>query len=212
MKPTERVGPSKPGVKAPPGHETDETDLIARCRAGDAAAYRILVDRHRDRAYGLALRIVRSAPDAEEVAQDAFVRAWLGMRDYRGDAAFGTWLYRIVARRALDRAAILKGRRTREESLGQSEVASAAVAPAGASAASAAPGRDSRRIAQVMDALSDAQRGVVMLFYFEERPVSEIARILNIPDGTVKTHLSRARATLRREWLRRARVERWNEL
>ena len=63
-----------------------------------------------------------------------------------------------------------------------------------------------------METLPDAQRGVVSLFYFEERPVAEIARILRLPEGTVKTHLSRARAALRREWLRRARTEGWNEL
>ena len=203
MKPKERVDPSNAGVKPPPGHETDEPALIARCRAGDTAAYRTLVERHRDRAYGLALRILRSAPDAEEVAQDAFVRAWLGLRDYRGDAAFATWLHRIVARRALDRAAILRGRRAREESLERVEVPGVA---------GAAPTRESRRIALLMETLPDALRGVVTLFYFEERPVAEIARILRVPEGTVKTHLSRARAALRREWLRRGRMEGWNEV
>ncbi|HKW51245.1 MAG TPA: sigma-70 region 4 domain-containing protein, partial [Candidatus Eisenbacteria bacterium] len=76
----------------------------------------------------------------------------------------------------------------------------------------AAPSGDSRRIARLMETLPDAQRGVVTLFYFEERPVAEIARILRVPEGTVKTHLSRARAALRREWLRRARLEGWNEM
>jgi RNA polymerase sigma-70 factor (ECF subfamily) len=190
-------------VKPPPGHETDEPALIARCRAGDTAAYRTLVERHRDRAYGLALRILRSAPDAEEVAQDAFVRAWLGLRDYRGDAAFATWLHRIVARRALDRAAILKGRRAREESLEQAEMPGVG---------GAAPSRDSRRITRLMETLPNAQRGVISLFYFEERPVAEIARILRLPEGTVKTHLARGRAALRRAWLRHTRVEGWDEL
>jgi RNA polymerase sigma-70 factor, ECF subfamily len=209
MKPKERIDPSNLGVKPLPGHETDEPALIARCRAGDTAAYRTLVERHRDRAYGLALRILRSAPDAEEVAQDAFVRAWLGLRDYRGDAAFATWLHRIVARRALDRAAILRGRRAREESMEQVEAARVAGA---ASVSGIAPGLESRRIVRLMETLPDAQRGVVSLFYFEERPVAEIARILRLPEGTVKTHLSRARAALRREWLRRARTEGWNEV
>jgi len=203
MKPRERIDPSNAGVKPPLGHETDEPALIARCREGDTAAYRILVERHRGRAYGLAFRILRSAPDAEEVAQDAFVRAWLGLRDYRGDAAFATWLHRIVARRALDRAAILKGRRAREETLEHVE------APG---VVGTAPTRESRGIAQLMEALPDAQRGVVTLFYFEEKPVAEIARALMIPEGTVKTHLARARAALRREWLRHARMEGWNEL
>ncbi len=203
MKPRAGSDPSNIGVKLPLSQETDEPALIARCRAGDTAAYRILVERHRDRAYGLALRILRSAPDAEEVAQDAFVRAWLGLPDYRGDAAFGTWLHRIVARRAFDRAAVLRARRGREESIEHVDV------PA---VAGAALSRESRRLAELMETLPDAQRGVISLFYFEERPVAEISRTLQMPEGTVKTHLARGRASLRREWIRRARMEGWNEL
>src|SRR5436190_3223842 len=92
----------------------DERALLDRARAGDQVAFRDLVDAHRDRAYGLALRIVRVSSDAEEVAQDAFVRAWLALPRFRGDASFSTWLYRIVARRAFDRAEVLKRRRHRE--------------------------------------------------------------------------------------------------
>jgi len=80
----------------------DEPELLARCRAGETAAFAVLVDRYRDRAYGLAFRIVRSAPDAEEAAQDAFVAAWKALGAFRGDAAFSTWLYRIVWRKSLD--------------------------------------------------------------------------------------------------------------
>lgn len=207
MKPRPGFDPSNMRVKLPDGQETDEPALIARCRAGDTAAYRVLVERHRDRAYGLALRILRSAPDAEEVAQDAFVRAWLGLRDYRGDAKFGTWLHRIVARRAFDRAAILRARRGREEHLEEVEVPAATAAGAGA-----ASSRESHRLAELVETLPDAQRGVITLFYFEERPVAEIARTLQMPEGTVKTHLARARASLRREWTRRARMEGWSEL
>src|SRR5439155_5814567 len=138
------------------------------------AAYRTLVERHRDRAYGLALRILRSAPDAEEVAQDAFVRAWLGLRDYRGDAAFATWLHRIVARRALDRAAILRGRRAREESLEQGEAGRGAGA---ASVSGVAPSLEARRIVWLMETLVDEQRGVVSRVYCWVRLEAEIARV-----------------------------------
>ena len=78
--------------------------------------------------------------------------------------------------------------------------------------AGVAPSRESRRLAGLMERLPDAQRGVISLFYFEEKPVAEIARMLQMPAGTVKTHLARGRATLRQEWLRSARTEGWNEL
>ena len=77
----------------------------------------MLVERHQDRAFGLALRIVRSQVDAEDVAQEAFVRAWQALPRFRGDSTFGTWLHRIVARRALDRAVSLRDRQRREASL-----------------------------------------------------------------------------------------------
>src|SRR5262249_58645626 len=86
----------------------------ARAQAGDTGAFRELVERHQASAYTLALRILRSSADAEEVAQDAFVRVWTALPGFRGESTFATWLYRIVARRAFDRAQVLKHRRARE--------------------------------------------------------------------------------------------------
>jgi RNA polymerase sigma-70 factor (ECF subfamily) len=183
----------------------DEAGLLTRCRAGDTGAFRILVERYQHRACGIAFRIVRSGPDAEEIAQDAFVKAWLGLKEFRGDAAFSTWLYRIVAHRALDRVETLKNRRAREEPL---EDAVAVATSSGEAPADA----DSRRIARLMESLPSAQRTAVALFYFEEQSVAEIALLLKMPEGTVKTNLSRARAALRKEWERGQRLEVSDEL
>jgi RNA polymerase sigma-70 factor (ECF subfamily) len=170
--------------------------LVERARRGDAEAFRQLVDRHRDHAYGLALRITRSHADAQEAAQEAFVRAWLALDGFRGEAAFGTWLHRIVARRALDFA---RARRTREAR--QSDVEQAELLP----------DRDShathdvllvQRIERLEQGLSASQRAVVALFYHEDQPVAAIATMLEMPENTVKTHLRRARAALREAWLR----------
>src|SRR5690242_4283972 len=98
--------PSKASMTLPPGVRpeaagmADERRLIARAQSGDTAAFRTLVERHQARAHALALRILRSPSDAEEVAQDAFVRVWTALPGFRGESSFGTWLYRIVARRA----------------------------------------------------------------------------------------------------------------
>jgi RNA polymerase sigma-70 factor, ECF subfamily len=180
-----------------------EGPLIARARQGDAHAFRALVERHRDRAYGLALRVLRSEPDAEEVAQDAFVRAWRALPGFRGEARFGTWLYAIVMRRAIDRAATLRGRRTREVGL------DAAGEPAARGDAGQAGERAllAMRLERMMDRLSEAQRAVVTLFYYEERSVEEVSNTLGMPTGTVKTHLSRARAALREAWMRERQDE-----
>jgi len=92
----------------------DERRLIARAQSGDTAAFRALVERHQARAHALALRILRSPSDAEEVAQDAFVRVWTALPGFRGESTFATWLHRIVARRAFDRVQVLRNRHARE--------------------------------------------------------------------------------------------------
>jgi RNA polymerase sigma-70 factor, ECF subfamily len=204
MKPRAAAARSRECVE-PPHAATDEDTLLARSREGDTRAYRALVELHQDRVYGLALRILRSPADAEEVAQDAFVRAWLALRDFRGESTFSTWIHRIAARRALDRAATLKARRARESTWEHA----AETVPADAPSTSRA---GSRRIEALLEALSPPQRAVIACFYFEDLAIPEIARTLAMPEGTVKTHLSRGRAALRAEWTRRRRLEITHEL
>jgi RNA polymerase sigma-70 factor (ECF subfamily) len=179
--------------------DSDERALLDRSRAGDAAAYRVLVERHRDRAYGLALRILRSPPDAEEVAQDGFVRAWLALPRFRGDSSFGTWLHRIVARRAFDRAVVLKARRTREAI---EDEAQHVAADAGVPVEQAALGL---KLERLMERLNEKERAVITLFYYEGRSVEQVAKTLEMPGGSVKSLLGRARAALRAGWLREER-------
>lgn len=173
----------------------DEKALIARAQGGDRAAFQQIVERHQARAYTLALRILRSTSDAEEVAQDAFVRVWTALPGFRGESSFSTWLYRIVARRAFDRAAVLKNRRAREHA---TDTLPESPAPPSAD-------DDTLRAAklqQMLEQLSPAQRSVVTLFYYEGRSVEQVAAQLAMPENTVKTHLSRARAALRELWTR----------
>lgn len=171
----------------------DERKLVARSAAGDTAAFRVLVERHQARAHALALRFVRSAPDAEDVTQEAFVKAWNALPRFKGESLFGTWLHRIVARCALDRAEVLQRRRKREaheDAAGQFGVE--------------APQTDAfetERVHALLQKLSEAQRLVVTLFYFEDRSVEEVAAQLHMNENTVKTHLSRARAAMRGAWV-----------
>ncbi|HEV7766626.1 MAG TPA: RNA polymerase sigma factor [Thermoanaerobaculia bacterium] len=179
--------------------ETAEQDVIARARGGDEDAFRLLMNRHRDHAFAIALRITRSPQDAEDVVQQAFVRAWHALGKFRADSTFRTWLHRIVARRALDRATELKTRREREDDTADP-----------AFVQSQDESRDVlliRRLELLMQQLTPAQRAVVTLYYWEETSVEEIADALRMPENTVKTHLSRARAALREAWLRAERQQ-----
>lgn len=186
--------PARPGGEA--GARPDDRTLVGRARAGDADAFRVLVERYRDRLHGLVLRIVRTPADAEEVTQDAFVRAWLALPRFRGEASFSTWIYRIAVRRAFDRAQTLKLRRAREAGL---EAAGEPAAPGDLAERAAQVGR----IEALVDLLPPAQRAAVTLYYLQDRSVEQVAETLEMPENTVKTHLSRARAALRAAWLAR---------
>lgn len=192
------------------GRSEDEAGWIERARRGDTEAYRWLVERHQDRVYGLAYRVIGSAPEAEEAAQDAFLRAWRALPGFRGEARFSTWLHRIAVRCAYDASARLRERRSRErsyEELVETPGGEAVVA----APAEPNPGADAPELpARLLARLSEVQRAVVTLYYVEDQPVGEIARILELPASTVKTHLHRARAALRaalqREALRAGEV------
>jgi len=183
---------SNPVVDTVP--EAAEREWIDRARAGDTEAFRKLVERHSDRAYGLAFRMLGSAAEAEETAQDAFLRAWRALPQFRGESAFSTWLHRIVVRRALDRRATLKSRRAREAPLDEAVAGGWDVASSGEDPALR------RRLDRLLETLSPVQRAIVMLYYYEDRSVDETASALGLPQGTVKTHLHRARAHLRAAW------------
>jgi RNA polymerase sigma-70 factor (ECF subfamily) len=188
------------GSSAEAPRAADEAEWVERARQGDQEAFRMLVTRHQDRAFGLALRIVRSPVDAEDVAQEAFVRAWQALPRFRGDSAFGTWLHRIVARRALDRAVRLRDRQRREASLEEARD----LADRAASVTAGPEAADRLKLERLLSELSPAQRAAVTLYYYEDQSVERVASVLGLPVNTVKTHLSRARAVLREAWSREA--------
>ncbi len=179
---------------------TDE-ELIARVLAGDETAYETIVARYGDYVYTIAVRIVGNDEDAEDVAQEAFVRAYRALPGFRGDSKFSSWLYRIATNRALTH---LKRRRRRVVTVG---LDAGPRVEAGASEVGRGSERGPDRLvlddefrrevrAAVLE-LPERYRVVVTLFYLEEKSYKEVAAILGIPMGTLKTHLHRARALLR---------------
>lgn len=198
MKPESHQPPSNPasGGSAASRPYLEDRECVERAKHGDQRAFRQLVERHRDRAYGLALRILRSAAEAEDVAQEALVRAWQALPGFRGESGFSTWLYRIVAHQSFDRLEQLKRRHQRETGVEQvAELAAPGAQHVDSSALA-------RRLERLMAALSPVQRAALTLYYWEDRSVEEVAEALELPENTVKTHLSRARAELREAWQR----------
>jgi RNA polymerase sigma-70 factor (ECF subfamily) len=200
-----RLAPSLSGAARGAGaagaRRAEEAAWLRSARAGDPDAFRRLVDRYRDLAYEVALRIVRSPEEAEEIAQDAFVRAWRALAGFREESRFSTWLYRIVSRRALDVAGSARVRAGRCATEVDPEALPDRATPAHRLG-------DARRLDRVLAELEPLRRAVVTLYYLRERTVEEIAEILEMPANTVKTHLHRARAELRRAWNRSLTQER----
>jgi len=161
-----------------------ESDLELRFAA--------FVETHRERARRVAWRLVGGDDAAaEDVAQDAFVRAWLGLPRFRGEASLGTWFYRILVRQAAQHR---RWRRLRElwGGLGTPDAADPRPRAGGDPALRA-------RIEAALARLPQGQREVFVLVHLEEFTVSETAEILGKAVGTVKSHLHRALAALRRE-------------
>jgi len=178
-------------------HRDAERSLVARARAGDREAFRALVERHQGRALALARRLMRDDTEAEEIAQDAFLKAWSALPGFRAEASFGTWLHRIVYRRALDRLDALKVRRRHE-----AEAPSWPLEREDGAAPDDAGGPADERVRRLVESLPAAQRAAVTLYYFEDQSVQDAARVLGMHENTMKTHLHRARAALRAAWAR----------
>lgn len=179
---------------APATSDAQEAEWIREAQGGSPDDFGRLVERYGDLVYECVLRIVRSPEVAEEVAQDAFVKAWRALPDFRGDSRFSTWLYTIATRRALD---VVRSQRRRgeHETLVEPERLDATIdetpGPAGA---------EKRRLERVLADLDPLRRAVVTLYYLRDLSVAEISQSLDLPEGTVKTHLHRARKELRRAW------------
>lgn len=176
-----------------------DSELVARAVSGDDDAYAALVTRYSDFVYTIVVRVVGNEEDARDVAQEAFVRAYRALGRFRGDAKFSSWLYRIAVNRALTH---LKQTRRRPVAMELGEVPhlERTVAPSvkrSDPARDLARGERARAVRSAVDGLPPQYRTVVTLFYLEERSYKEVAAILGIPMGTLKTYLHRARAMLR---------------
>jgi len=172
--------------------QVNEPELIARVLAGDRLAGRELYDAHAPRVFRLAFRLTGDAELAREFTQDTFVRAFQRLADFRGDAAFSTWIHRITVTVVAN--AMRKVRRLRERETDLDDLD--ALHPANASARRLDPDlRD--RLAKAIDALPDIYRITLIMHDMEGYTHTEIAEVLGVAEGTCKSRLSAARAQLR---------------
>ena len=166
-----------------------DIELVGRVREGDESAFRALYDAHVDRIYRLVYRMAGEDDLAKDFTQEAFLRAFLRLDQFRGEAAFSTWLHSIAVSVALNGLRKVDRHRKRERSLEDA----ARVEPR---SRVAEPGVR-ERIEEAVDELPSIYRTVFLMHDLEGYSHGEIAETLGVAEGTSKARLSRARARLR---------------
>jgi RNA polymerase sigma-70 factor (ECF subfamily) len=172
--------------------EAGEADLVAKAQGGNLFAFEEIVRRYQRRVYGTALRIVRRHDVADDVVQDAFLRAYQALERFDRQRPFGPWICRIAANLAVNH---VRSPESREEALPESLAEAPAPDQGPLGGVLESEGREV--LDRAMDRLSPEQRAVFVLRVFEELSYQEIAEALGISPGTVMSRLSRARERLR---------------
>ncbi|HKB71382.1 MAG TPA: sigma-70 family RNA polymerase sigma factor [Thermoanaerobaculia bacterium] len=179
----------------------DENRVLERVLAGDADAYGHFVRTYQRRVYGMALRMLRDAGEAECVAQDAFVKAYRSLADFRGGSSFETWILRIAVNACRDRLKrkrlVLYFHQRRADDGGEDGPVEAAPSPDPSPDRLLESKEIKARLREAIDSLSPRQRIVFALKHLEERSIPEIADLLGLDSGTVKSHLFRAAQKVR---------------
>jgi RNA polymerase sigma-70 factor (ECF subfamily) len=180
------------------GAASNDQDVVELLRAGEAErAFALLLPRYERKIYRLCHALLRDRSQSEDVAQESLVRIWRTLLRYDGRAALSTWIYAITRNRCLT---ALERRRSagagRHAADSGSELAGMAARPSASDPGGVSGQQRDEQLRSLVDALPERLRRVLVLYYFEERSVDEVACMLGCPAGTVKTHLFRARAAL----------------
>lgn len=181
--------------------DTGEKLLIERCKGGETAAFDALFRRYEKRVYNLAYRLSANYDEANDISIDTFVRVYQAIRLFRGEANFSTWLFRIVTNVYLDRRKRAQNKQhlSLEEyiELEENSVARQIENPAPSPGAVAELQERHEMLQRAITSLPDYQRAMIVLYHQEGLSYEEIASVMTLPIGTVKSRLNRARLTLR---------------
>ncbi len=173
---------------------TDE-QIVDRVRSGETRLFDQLVRRYQDPVYGMAARFVGAGADAEDVAQEVFLKVFRSLAGFKGEAKFSTWLYRVTFNQCADW--LRRNRRPGRRAAGideAGEVRDGRVDLEG----SLLESEEKERVNRALASLDERYRSVIVLLYYQKLPYEEIATILGVPIKTVETRLYRARKMLRK--------------
>ncbi|MBV8602919.1 MAG: sigma-70 family RNA polymerase sigma factor [Candidatus Eremiobacteraeota bacterium] len=170
--------------------QNSDHELIARTLAGEGEAFGVLVERYERAVYNLALRTMRDGEEAKDATQEAFFKAFRALRTFKPGSKFSTWIFAIAYHACCDRLA-KRARFSGEELPERAD-------PQPGPAAEAERRDEARRLRDAIDSLPDKYRAVITLYHLQGKQYDEIATVLELPMGTVKTHLFRAKELLRK--------------
>ncbi len=184
----------------------DDKHILAQARRGELDAFEELVRRYEKRVYAIALRSAGSPEDAADITQDVFLRAWRSIESFRGDSGFSTWLFRITMNICVDHA---RHRQTQPQTMALTNDEDEE-RPIHDTAPTPEEYLDNselgRELATALDEVSEEHRRIVLLRDVSGMSYTEIAEILEISEGTVKSRLARARIALRKVLLKRGNI------
>jgi len=174
-----------------PSNATDEI-LIQQVLKGDSASFRMLVERHQNLVFTIAFRITGKREEAEEVAQDVFLKVYNNLAGFEGTAKFSSWLYRIAYNTALTK---IRNRKEEVKTLDGFELSSTSMNSAVLNEAEQVFTKE--YLDKAINLLEPDESTLITLFYLSEQSLEEIAQVLNIEANAVKVRLHRARKKLR---------------
>lgn len=185
----------------------DDKHILARARRGELDAFEELVRQYEKRVYAVALRSSGSPEDAADITQEVFLRAWRSIESFRGDSGFSTWLFRITMNLCVDHARHKNAQpQTQPLVVGEEDAERPIPDTAPTPEEHLENSELSRELAAALDEVSEEHRRIVLLRDVSGLSYTEIAEVLEISEGTVKSRLSRARIALRTILLRRGNL------
>ncbi len=191
---SQSLGLSIPGMVSS-SLEQDDVQLVNASKGGDQEAFSLLVQRYQRRVFNLAYRMLQEYEEATEVTQDAFLAAWQGLPAFRGEARFSTWLYRIAYNCALKQLELRKRDYTLQLALQAEHMVAG---DDDAQKIVHIEALDNQKLIQEqLSQLPAKYRAVLVLRHLQDLTYEEMAEVLTMPVGTIKTHLFRARNLLK---------------
>ena len=185
----------------------DDKHILARARRGELDAFEELVRQYEKRVYAVALRSSGSPEDAADITQEVFLRAWRSIESFRGDSGFSTWLFRITMNLCVDHARHKNAQpQTQPLVVGEEDAERPIPDTAPTPEEHLENSELGRELAAALDEVSEEHRRIVLLRDVSGMSYTEIAEVLEISEGTVKSRLSRARIALRKVLLRRGNL------